>query len=111
MPQVHKCTIFADTLEIVARESEIPASDILSHKRTDEVVDARYIFVYLLSRRGFYASGIASRMGFTRSSISYILANFDNRRYQSGTIFESVLRNSLSAVVKQPANNPQTTNK
>lgn len=100
MDQVRKSTIFDDTLEIVARESEIPAADILSHKRTDEVVDARYIFVYLLARRGFYASAIASRMGFTRSSISAMLANFDNRRIRSGYLFESVLRNSLYAVVK-----------
>ncbi len=100
MSQERKCTIFEHTLEIVARESEIPAADILSHKRTDEIVDARYIFVYLLCRRGFYASAIADRMHFTRSSISYILANFDNRRRLGGAIFESVLRNSLDGVVK-----------
>lgn len=100
MTQERKCTIFDNTLEIVARESEISAADILSHKRTDEVVDARYIFVYILYRRGFYASAIADRMGFTRSSISYMLANFDNRRRQSGMIFDSVLRNALSEVVK-----------
>ena len=102
---MNKTDIFNQTLECVANTSEIGIEQILSHNRSSEVVDARYVFVYLLYRQGFYPSCIAARMGFTRSAICHILSDFDHRRANGGYLFESVLRSGLTSA----SNNMQTT--
>lgn len=101
---MNKTDIFNRTLECVAKASEIGIEKILSHERSSDVVDARYVFVYLLYRQGFYPACIAERMGFTRSAICHILTDFDNRRAGSGYLFEAILRKGLATV----ANNMQT---
>lgn len=47
-----KSEIFAETINLVAQETEIPASRILSSDKDTETVDARYLLVQLLVERG-----------------------------------------------------------
>lgn len=51
-----KSEIFAETINLVAQETEIPASRILSSDKDTETVDARYLLVQLLVERGMYPS-------------------------------------------------------
>lgn len=74
-----KTKIFAEMLSAVSLETEVPENLIASLDRTTEVVDARYLLVYFLSRRGFYASMIAPMIGHKKRSVNHILSDFDRR--------------------------------
>lgn len=74
-----KSEIYAQILSAVSDETEVPESLIASPDRAAEVVDARYLLVYFLARRGFYASMIAPMIGHKKRSINYILSNFERR--------------------------------
>ena len=74
-----KTEIFADILDTVSKETEIPKERILSESKDAEVVDARYILVKLLTDTGMYPSQIASKRNKTRRAVNYIISNFSNR--------------------------------
>lgn len=85
---MRKTEIFAETLKSVAEETELTPEQILSCCRTAETVDARYMLVYLLKREGIYIGEIARMMNFSRRGVEKMLSQFDDRRIQSGHIFE-----------------------
>ncbi len=66
-----KSEIFAETINLVAQETEIPASRILSSDKDTETVDARYLLVQLLVERGMYPSQIAPKIHKTVQCKSY----------------------------------------
>ena len=74
-----KLQIFANFLAAVAEETGVEASVIASGDRSAEAVDARYLLVYFLSRRGFYASMIAPLIGHNKRSVNHILSGFEDR--------------------------------
>lgn len=74
-----KTEIFADVINIVSRETEIPVDRILSDHKDMETVDARYLLVRLLTERGLYPSQIADMMRKTRRAINYMITNFNSR--------------------------------
>ena len=74
-----KSEIFAEILQAVSRETEVSASQILSSCKHTEVVDARCIYVKLLSERGFYPVQIAVYMQKTPASIRYLLGHYEAR--------------------------------
>ena len=74
-----KTEIFAELMSAVSSETEIPPEVIASGDRSAEAVDARYLLVYLLHRRGFYASTIAPFLGHRKRSINHILSDFEHR--------------------------------
>lgn len=74
-----KSEIFAEILNIVSDETEIPVDQILSSDKDAETVDARYLLVYFLSQIGFYPSKIAQRINKTKRAVNYMLSNFSDR--------------------------------
>lgn len=60
---MRKSEIFAGILADVSSEAEIDSDRILSSERKEEVVDARYLVIFLLLGNGFYPAMIAERMG------------------------------------------------
>lgn len=61
--RMKKSEIFAGILADVSSEAEIDSDRILSSERKEEVVDARYLVIFLLLGNGFYPAMIAERMG------------------------------------------------
>lgn len=57
--------IFNEIIQVVSRETE--------------VVDARYLLVYFLSKEGFYPSQIALLVRKTKRAVNYMLSNFSSR--------------------------------
>lgn len=86
-----KSDIFRSILAAVADETEIPPERILSKEKCAEVVDARYILIYFLHKRGLYPTTIASMIHYSRRGVEKIVSQFDNRRRQSGNWFEVCL--------------------
>ena len=78
-----KLQIFAKILAAVADETGVEASVIASGDRSAEAVDARYLLVYFLSRRGFYASTTAPLIGIRKRSVNRILSDFEDRMSRS----------------------------
>lgn len=70
-----KSEIFAETINLVSQETEIPAERILSPDKDAETVDARY----LLADRGMYPSQIAVHIHKTKRAVNYMISNFRER--------------------------------
>ena len=69
-----KSEIFAETINLVSQETEIPAERILSPDKDAETVGARYLLVSLLADRGMYPSQNHSRN--SASSFFFISSSF-----------------------------------
>ena len=74
-----KSEIFAETINLVSQETEIPVNRILSSDKDTETVDARYLLVRLLVERGMYPSQIALQIHKTKRAINYMISNFQER--------------------------------
>lgn len=74
-----KSEIFASVLADVSAETEIDSDRILSSERKEEVVDARYLVIFLLLGNGFYPAMIAERMGLSARAVRSAISGFDAR--------------------------------
>lgn len=86
-----KSEIFERIVGVVAEETEIPRERILSKSKNAELVDARYLLVHFLWRRGFHAPVISALMNYSRRPVEKMISQFDLRRRQSGRMFEPLL--------------------
>ena len=77
--RMRKSEIFAGILADVAFESEIDSERILSDSRIEEVVDARYLVIFLLLGNGFYPAMIAERMGLSARAVRSAISGFEAR--------------------------------
>lgn len=77
--RMKKSEIFAGILADVSKETEIDSDRILSPERTEEVVDARYLIISMLSHNGFYPRMIAERIGMSQCAVRKAMARFDER--------------------------------
>ena len=77
--RMRKSEIFAGILADVSSEAEIDSDRILSSERKEEVVDARYLVIFLLLGNGFYPAMIAERMGMTQRAVRSAISGFEAR--------------------------------
>ena len=75
-----KSEIFAEILQAVSQETEIPPEQILSSRKDEETVDARYLLVYFLSRNGFCSSRIAFFIHKDIRTVNLIITHFSERK-------------------------------
>lgn len=95
-----KSEIFAETINLVSQETEIPVNRILSSDKDTETVDARYLLVRLLVERGMYPSQIALQIHKTKRAINYMISNFQERM-EGGKNVENILGKYKEIVGKQ----------
>lgn len=88
-----KNILFSEVIAVVATETEVPAEVIVSTNRTREAVDARYMLVAALLRKGLYRSDVAKFLGVSRQAVGAIANGFENRRQASGKWFEMIWQN------------------
>lgn len=74
-----KSRIFAEVLDIVSTETEVPGEQILSPRKDEETVDARYLLVHFLAQQGLSHAKIASLINKNVRTINYIITNFSER--------------------------------
>ena len=84
-----KLDYFEKVLNIVASLTDLTAEQILNGRKTDEVVDARWVIVRLLSEQGYHTSKIAMLMHMTQRNVTYILTVFQDRLDQYDSLFKS----------------------
>lgn len=75
---------------------EITNTDPLQKSKQEEVVDARFLFVFLLSEQGLYPSQIARLAGLSTRRVTGMLSDFPQRLKQ-----KKVLRLNLERIRKQ----------
>lgn len=74
-----KSEIFASVLADVSAETEIASDRILSESKLEEVVDARYLVIFLLLANGFYPVMIAERMNMSQRAVRSAISSFESR--------------------------------
>lgn len=74
-----KSEIFAEALNLVSKETEIPVDRILSLCKDTETVDARHLLVRLLTDSGMYPAQIAICIKKTERTVNYMITNFQCR--------------------------------
>lgn len=70
---------YATVMSVVADLTNLSENDILTGRRTMEVVDARWLCVRLMKDIGMYPFQIAGFMAMNVRTVQYILINFDDR--------------------------------
>lgn len=80
---------FDRLVAIVAKLSELSVEAIMRGRKTDEVVDARWIVVRILKEQGYHTAKIALLMGMTQRNVTNIVNLFQDRLDQYDSLFKS----------------------
>lgn len=80
---------FDRLVSIVAELSELSVEAIMKGRKTDEVVDARWIIVRILKEQGYHTAKIALLMGMTQRNVTNIVNLFQDRLDQYDSLFKS----------------------
>lgn len=86
---MYKTNYFDRVLAVVSELSEISSEDILYGRKTDEVVDARWIIVKILHEQGYHTSKIAMLLNMTQRNVTYILTVFQDRLDGYDSLFKA----------------------
>lgn len=78
-----KSEIFERIAAAVAAEMELPVAEVLSQRKTTEVVDARYLLIRISLDKGLYRADVARRTGLTPQAVGRIYTCFDARCEQN----------------------------
>lgn len=89
-----------EIFSIISKITGVEISDIISKKRDIESVDARHIYVKILSEYGYYPTCISVLTGITHRQVNNILTEFDLR-----VRYSLYMRNNLEAIRKELRNN------
>lgn len=87
---MYKKDYFDRLVSIVAKLSDLSAEDILHGRKTDEVVDARWIIVKILYEQGYHTSKIAMSLKMTQRNVTKILNAFQDRLDQYDSLFKAI---------------------
>lgn len=74
-----KKEIFAKKLTSVSYITEVEENEIISKSRKEDIVDARYLLVYLLYEEGIYPCHIAEMINCSKRNINSIISSFKSR--------------------------------
>lgn len=100
-----KKELFERVLNLVIVESEIGGGILQNSKiKTREVVDARYLLIHFLHDNdyaGFDAAYIARALEMTPQGVRQIISGFDERKEQSGKIFEITYKRIQNALERE----------
>ena len=80
---------FDRLVSIVAELSELSVEAIMKGRKTDEVVDARWIIVKILHEQGYHTSKIAMLLKMTQRNVTNIVNLFQDRLDQYDSLFKS----------------------
>ena len=78
-----KTIIYNKVLSAVAEVTEVASTDIVSHSKVAEIVEARSLLIYYLYREGLSPIQIASLTGFSRQCIEATRHRFPDKDSRS----------------------------
>lgn len=95
MCKIEKCE---HIIALVAEMTEIPVECIMSSSRRPDVVDARYLAVYIMIKKGIRIYRIAGYMSMTERNVYYIMERFDDRKDYGDPMIEHYYNSILKAL-------------
>lgn len=95
---MYKKDYFEKLVSVVAQLSELSADNILYGRKTDEVVDARWIIVKILHEQGYHTSKIAMLLSMTQRNVTHILTVFQDRLDGYDSLFKSTYQKARNQV-------------
>lgn len=87
---MYKKDYFDRLVSTVASLSELSVEAIMKGRKTDEVVDARWIIVKILAEQGYHTAKIALLMSMTQRNVTYIINIFQDRLDQYDSLFKAI---------------------
>ena len=87
---MYKKDYFERLVSIVAELSDLSAENILHGRKTDEVVDARWVIVKILYEQGYHTSKIAMSLNMTQRNVTKIVNVFQDRLDQYNSLFKAI---------------------
>lgn len=66
-------------IALVSKETEIAVEDIMSHDKRPDVVDARYLAVFIMLEKGLPAYRVALLMNMTERNAYHVKERFEDR--------------------------------
>lgn len=95
---MYKKNYFERLVDVVADLSELSANTILRGRKTDEVVDARWIIVQILKEQGYHTTKIAQLMGMSQRNVTHIVTAFQDRLDQYDSLFKSTYQRARKEI-------------
>lgn len=87
-------------IALVSNVTEVPASEIMSGNKRPDVVDARYLAVFLMLEKGVQIYRVALFMGMTERNVYHVKERFKDRKDYGDPMIENYY-NSVCAALKQ----------
>lgn len=67
-------------IALVAKVTDLTVDAIMSRSRRPEIVDARYLAVYAMLKKGVQVNRVAEFMTMTERNVYHVLERFDDRK-------------------------------
>lgn len=87
---MYKKDYFSRLVAVVAELSELSEDSIMNGRKTDAVVDARWVIVRILKEQGYHTANIAMLLNMTQRNVTHILTAFQDRLDQYDSLFKSI---------------------
>lgn len=86
----------------VANVTDVSVADIKSSNRRPELVDARYLSIYVMHKKGVQPYRIAEYMTMTERNVYHVLERFEDRRKYGDPMIESYYNSVLKTIETSP---------
>lgn len=82
----------------VSKITDLTIDEIMSRHRRPEVVDARYLAVYIMLKKGIQINRVAEFMTMTERNVYHVQERFDDRKDYGDPMIESYYNAILKAL-------------
>lgn len=76
-------------IALVARIADLSVEDIMSLSRRPEIVDARYLAIYIMLEKGVQINRVAEYMSMSERNIYHVKERFEDRKDYGDPMIES----------------------
>lgn len=85
-------------IALVAKVADLTEADIMSSNRRPEVVDARYVAIYAMLRKGVQIDRIAEFMSMSSRNVYHVRERFEDRMDYGDPMIEQYYSTVLEAL-------------
>lgn len=83
---------------LVAKITEVPMADIMSCNKRSDVVDARYLAIYIMLEKGVKVYHVAAYMNMTERNVYHVQERFNDRKDYGDPMIEHYYNSALEAL-------------
>lgn len=85
-------------IALVAQTTDLTVEDIKSSSRRPEVVDARYVAIYVMLKQGVHVYRVARFMSMTERNVYHVQERFEDRKDYGDPMIEAYYNAVLKAL-------------